>query len=349
MQVKTFIGQNTKQALDKVKAELGLEAVILSSRERVENGQRIVEVTAGTDKENDPKVSNQSSPVGWSEWHREWDRLKGHIYTLMQPALQWELLNPHQRVALEYLQKEGVEQEVIVEFYNALLKANKQNAKQKAMLAVMAGFVPVKAFNLANYPQKIHIMAGPYGSGKTSVALRLAMQRKAERQNISIGFINTDSMRGNGRLVLRHWADLSGFPYFEAPDANAMKAALKACKDLHCIFIDMEGLTKNENLEDKIKELGLSDFQAVVHLILSPHYNNLKEILNRYKNNFPSSLIWTKVDEVNHYAELINVAVRTKLPISALSFGSALQGTLLPAEEAQVWKLILKHQLPSAE
>ncbi len=349
MQVKTFTGQNTKQALDKVKAELGLDAVILGSREIVEGGQRIVEVTAGTDKEVDPKINEQTAPTGWEEWHKEWDKLKGHIYTLMQPAMHWELLSPHQRVALEYLQKEGVEQEVIVEFYNALVKANKEKANQKAMLAVLASFVPVKSFNLKNYPQKIQIMAGPYGSGKTNVALRLAMLRKAERQNMSIGFINTDALRGNGRLVLRHWADLSGFPYFEAPDAAAMKAALRACKDLHCIFIDMEGLSKNENFDEKLKSFGLNDFQAAVHLILSPYYNNFKEILIRYKNSFPTDLIWTKLDEVSQYAPLVNVAVQSKLPISAISYGAALQNSLLPAEESQIWKLILKHQLPNPE
>ena len=353
MRVKTFTGNGTKEVLDAIKAELGADAVILSSRESQENGRRTFEITAGVDAEsvNTPQGESQSTPAAWNDWHKEWSRLKDHIYTLMQPAMQWEKLSPHQRVALDYLQGEGVDSDVIVEFYKVLVEGNEsqqRNAKP-AMLAIMASLLPVKPFNVTNYPQRLQIMAGPYGSGKTSAALRLAMLRKEERPNQQIGFINTDVTRGNGRLVLRHWADLSGFPYFEAPDEDAMRAALQACREMNCIFIDMQGLSRNEMLEDKIKFLGIQNLQAHMHLVLSPHYSNIKELLKRYRNHFPTSLLWTKVDEAEHYAELVNVAVRSELPVSAISFGAELQGTLLPAEESQVWRLILKHQLPDVK
>ncbi len=353
MRVKTFTGNGTAEVLSAIKAELGPDAVILGSREVQENGRRIFEITAGIDSDHskNPIAPTQGPPSGWDDWNKEWGRLKEHIYTLMQPAMQWENLSPHQRVALEYLQREGVDSDVIVEFYKVLLKGNSapQQSAKPAMLAVMASLLPVKPFNINNYPQRLQIMAGPYGSGKTSAALRLAMLRKEERPQQQIGFINTDATRGNGRLVLRHWADLSGFPYFEAPDADAMHAALRACREMNCLFIDMQGLSRNETLEDKFKLLGMQNLQANVHLVLSPHYSNIKELLKRYKNSFPTSLLWTKVDEAEHYAELVNVAVRSELPVSALSFGAELQGTLLPAEESQIWRLILKHQLPDVK
>ena len=261
----------------------------------------------------------------------------------MQPSMQLDKLSPHQRVALEYLQREGVENEVIVQCYNLLLA---HRAEEASMLKVLASLVPVKSFTFENYPQRLHIVTGPYGVGKTSTVLRLALLRKQQIPHHRVAFINTDSLRGNGRVVLRHWADLSGFPYFEAPDKESMFGALKACGDANCIFIDMQGLAKNEKLEDKLRMLGLDSVQAHVHIALSPHYQYLKELLKRYKSSFPTSLMWTKLDEAEHFAELINIAVWTGMPISALSFGAELQGSLIPAEEAQIWRLILKHQLP---
>lgn len=346
MQVKTYTGNSTKEVLDAIKAELGSDAVILSSRERQKDGRRIFEITAGTERQeqnNREKAAGTFAPSGWDDWHKEWSKLKEHIYTLMQPSLHLEKLSPHQRVALEYLQREGVESDVIVEFYNMIMQ---KQAEEPSMLKVLASFVPVKSFVFENYPQRVHIVAGPYGVGKTSTALRLALLRKQQKPHHKIAFINADSLRGNGRLVLRHWADLSGFPYFEAPDKEAMFAALKACGEANCIFIDMQGLAKNEKLDDKLRVLGLDAVQAQVHIVLSPHYQYLKEILRRYKSAFPSSLIWTKLDEAEHFAELINIAVWTAMPVSALSFGAELQGTLLPADEAQIWRLILKHQMP---
>lgn len=347
MQVKTYTGNSTKEVLDAIKAELGSDAVILSSRERQKDGRRVFEITAGTERAEQNRSADKGAaagvPSGWDDWHREWNRLKEHIYTLMQPSLHLEKLTPHQRVALEYLQREGVENEVIVEFYNMLMA---RQAEDPSMLKVLASLVPVKSFMFENYPQRIHIVTGPYGAGKTSTALRLALLRKQQKPHHKVAFVNTDSLRGNGRLVLRHWADLSGFPYFEAPDKEAMFAALKACGEANCIFIDMQGLAKNEKLEDKVRMFGLDSVQAHVHIVLSPHYRYLKELLKRYKSAFPSSLVWTKLDEAEHFAELINIAVWTGMPVSALSFGAELQGSLLPADEAQLWRLILKHQLP---
>ena len=345
MQVKTYIGNSTKEVLDAIKSELGSEAVILSSRERQKDGRRVYEITAGAERTEQTKKEkgNSAGPSGWDDWHKEWSKLKEQIYMLMQPSMQMDKLSPHQRVALEYLQREGVENEVIVEFYNILV-SNK--TEESSMLKVLASLVPVKSFCFENYPQRVHIITGPYGVGKTSTVLRLALLRKQQIPHHRVAFINTDSLRGNGRVVLRHWADLSGFPYFEAPDKETMFGALKACGDANCIFIDMQGLAKNENLEDKLHMLGLDSLQAHVHVVLSPHYQYLKELLKRYKSPFPASVMWTKLDEAEHFAELINIAVWTGMPISALSFGAELQGSLLPADEAQIWRLILKHQLP---
>lgn len=346
MQVKTYTGNTAKEVLDAIKAEFGKDAVILSSRERVKDGKTVFEITAGAERAQPAQLqekSNSSVPSGWEDWHKEWSRLKDNIYALMQPSMHWEKLSPHQRIALEYLQREGVEKEVIVEFYNSIIA---KEGVESSMLKILASLVPVKSFTFENYPQRVHIVTGPYGVGKTSTTLRLALLRKQQRPNHKIAFINTDSLRGNGRLVLRHWADLSGFPYFEAPDREAIYAALKACGQANTIFIDMQGLAKNEKLDDKIFRLGLDSIQAHVHIVLSPHYQFLKDLLKRYKTAFPTSLMWSKLDEAEHFAELINIAVWTGMPISALSFGAELQGTLVPADEAQIWRLILKHQLP---
>lgn len=346
MQVKTYIGNSTKEVLDAIKNELGSDAVILSSRERQKDGRRVYEITAGAERTEQTSAKDKASsavPSGWDDWHKEWSKLKEQIYLLMQPSLQLDKLSPHQRVDLEYLQREGVENEVIVQCYNLLLA---HKAEEASMLKVLASLVSVKSFTFENYPQRLHIITGPYGVGKTSTVLRLALLRKVQVPHHRVAFINTDSLRGNGRVVLRHWADLSGFPYFEAPDKESMYGALKACGDANCIFVDMQGLAKNEKLEDKLRMLGLDTVQAHVHITISPHYQYLKELLKRYKSSFPTSLMWTKLDEAEHFAELINIAVWTGMPISALSFGAELQNSLIPAEEAQIWRLILKHQLP---
>lgn len=350
MQVKTFTGTGTQEVLAQVKAELGADAIILGSREFRRDGQRLFEITAGIERpEAAPDAARAGAPPpGWEEWHREWSLMKDHIYALMQPAIQWDRLSPRQRVALEYLQREGVEDDVVVELYRALL----DDASSVSMLAALAALLPVKGFSPNAWPQRVHILSGPFGAGKTTAALRLGMCLRAARPGASVAYLNADCTRGNGRLVLRHWAELSDFAYYETPDAACMKSGLKACQNVDTVFVDMPGLGRGEKLDDKLLELGLlglgTSFAAAVHLALPPHYGSrqLESFLQRYRTTLPCSLVWTKLDEAVSFGALVNVAVRSRLPVSALSFGPELQASLVPAEAGLIWRLLLKRQLP---
>ena len=87
-----------------------------------------------------------------------------------------------------------------------------------------------------------------------------------------------------------------------------------------------------------------------MHLALPPHYGGrqIDAFLKRYHTSLPCSLVWTKLDEAVNFGGLVNVAVRSGLPVSALSFGPELQASLVPAEAGLIWRLLLKRQLPDA-
>jgi len=356
MQVKTFTGTSTQEVIALIKDALGADAIILGSREFRKDGQRLYEITAGIERA--PVPPGQAAPKapvsapaegkmpGWDDWNDDWSRIKGHLYSLMRPALQWDRLNPRQRVALDYLQKEGVEDDVLVELYRALVESR----PDESMLAALARLVPVRGFGLGNWPERLQILTGPFGVGKTTVALRLGMALRAANPGLSITYLNADCARGNGRLILRHWAELSDFGYFETPDAASMKAALRACQSTDVIFVDLRGLAPGEKLPVCLTEFGLpsSGKGMAVHIAIPPHYasRQLEYFLRCHQTGLPTSVVWTKLDEAVGFGNLVNVAVRSRLPISALSFGSELQSSLVSADEGTVWRLLLKRQIP---
>nr|MCR5561861.1 flagellar biosynthesis protein FlhF [Desulfovibrio sp.] len=49
------------------------------------------------------------------------------------------------------------------------------------------------------------------------------------------------------------------------------------------------------------------------------------------------------------FGNIVNVACKAALPVSALSFGTDLQESLVPATEALVWRLVFKRQIPGHE
>lgn len=389
MQVKTYTGASTQEVLAQIKADLGPAAVILSSRSFRKNGLRCHEVTAGLERgpttgkaggvaggaaalagimnslNNQMGQTGQSAqfaqpgqgmgdaqgmnhPSGWSEWHKEWLQIKDHLFALMKPSIQLERLTPRQRVALEYLQREGVSDVVALELYRRLL-----TAPGESVLESLSELVPVRGWSFDEWPQRVHCLAGPFGSGKTTVGLRMALHLRQHKPELRMAFINADCHRGNGRLVLRHWAELSDFTYMEAQDAASMEKALVASAGADRVFIDLPGLGRDGRLAHSREILGLDLVDredCATHLTLSPCYDHaqLAALLARYAVDGPGSLIWCKLDEAISYGALVNTAAACRLPVSALSFGPGLKESLTAATESLLWRLIFKRQMPDA-
>ncbi|MCR4665680.1 MAG: flagellar biosynthesis protein FlhF [Desulfovibrio sp.] len=347
MQVKTFTGSSSGEVLAQVKAEMGPDAVILGNRTYRKNGVICHEITAGVERSTQTSQHPSMDAMGgWSEWQRDWLQIKEQLFALMKPAIQMSRLTPRQRVALEYLQREGVCDEVSLELYTRLLAA-----PGSSVLECLCDMVHVKSFGLEDWPQRIHMITGPFGSGKTSTALRLALYLRKIKPDIRLAFINLDCLRGNGRLVLRHWAELSNFIYLEAQDAQTMQTIMDKASAVDILIIDTQGLQRGQTLQKFLEAYALQGKDIAVHTTFTPFCDVLqtKEFLQRYKTTHPSSLIWTKLDEAVSYGNIVNVSNEANLPISALSFGGELQETLAPATEPLVWRLVFKRQLPSRE
>lgn len=342
MQVKTFTGPSTQTVLAQVKMELGPNAIILSSRDFQKDGKRLYEVTAGIDRQ----VGNTTSapPQEWDEWYKDWTKVKEHLYALMQPSIQWERLSARQRTALEYLQREDVNDAVIMDLYHRLLAI-----PGSSPFEALSEVVPVRPWSTESWPERVHAITGPFGVGKTTSALRMALLIRQALPSANIAFINVDCARGNSRLILRHWAELSEFGYFEANEPESIQKVMEQTEDKDYLFIDLPGISNpSDTLTMQLSSLGLSNMEFIVHLTLSPYYGTLQNraFLSKYQSPNLGSIVWTKLDEAATYGSMVNVGMATGLPISGLSYGAGLRNTFSAAYETVLWKLIFKHQLP---
>ncbi len=296
---------------------------------------------------SDSKEKNSQNPVGWAEWHKEWSQIKDHLFALMKPSIQMERLSPRQRVALEYLQREGVSDKVVLELYRKLLASPGDSVLQS-----LSEIVPVHPWGEDIWAQRLHCFTGPYGVGKTTTALRMALQLQSQNPHCRIAFINTDCLRGNGRLVLRHWAELSDFAYVEAQDIVSMKKALVSHATADKIFVDLPSVGTGNSLQELYAKFGIRSDMAgskATHCVLSPSYDaqQLITFLERYAPDGAGSIVWGKLDEAVNFGSIVNVAATCHLPVSALSYGAELRDTLAVASPSLLWRLIFKRQLPS--
>jgi len=373
MHVKTFKGSDAQAALARVKAELGADAIILNTKTIREKGCKMCEVTAAIDPSapkngNGNSGSNGNGSGGYGsansggngnghgidqaadtmpgDWMNEWRQIKGHLMALVKPQMNLEELAPRQRVALQYLEREEADTQVLLQVYLDL-----KSDANRPILPVLEGVAPVRPFESRKWLEKIHVFAGPHGSGKTSSLIRLALREKQQRPKARICVVAADQGQGKGRLVLRHYADLSGLAFREAGTAEDMQEIIRESANFELILVDMPGLTSKASLSERLNDMGLFDHpDMAAHLVLSPYFSasQYAEIARRYMCQQLKSLIWTKLDEACSFGALLNVARLTELPVSALSYGPGLKNSIVPAASEQLWRLIFKHQLPGA-
>lgn len=354
MQLRRFSAESAAAVLAQIKTELGPEAVILDTQEQggVITMTAALERPAATMPQPRPMTAagfqDMAPPTGWQQWHEEWSSIKGHLLSLMKPTLKLETLPPRQRLAIEFLQREGVEDDVFLDLYSKF-----QEDPATSILEHLGRITPVRPWGGEAWPQRVHVIAGPFGAGKTSVTIRLALALRKSMPEARICLINADATRGNGRLLLRHYSELSDMAYKEASTTMELVAALAMARTegFDKIFIDLPGLSRGKLLQTLLDNAGLGsscEEEVAVHITMPPHHGGLhtRGLLARYQTTHKGSIIWTKLDEAEHFGQIINVAFGTRLPVSALSFGPGLGNSLLPAKEALLWRLIFKRETP---
>jgi flagellar biosynthesis protein FlhF len=356
MRVKTFRGKSTAALFSEIKAEFGDSAVILSNKSVEESGGKIHEIMVAVDNiENDTEVKysaeqcSKDDTIGAAmsnipEWSREWDQIKDHMMALLKPQMNLSLLAPRQRLAMEYLEKEGVTDKVILKLFRELC-----GDKTKAVLPALEKIARICPFNHKKWPHKFHAFAGPHGVGKTSALIRLALKEKKENPKSRICLVSADQGQGKGRLVLRHYADLSGLGFREIASREDVIALLGESPAFDRIFIDLPGLSNDTDLETWLAIYGLDDNKDLaVHLVMNPYFApaQYRVFIRKYSCPRLESVIWSKLDESCNYGSLINMAHECEIPVSALSFGSGLRNSIVEADEKDFWRLVFKHQLP---
>jgi len=374
MRVRTFRDKNMARVLARVKSEMGPDAVILSTQTVRENGQCLCEIMAAVETDDTippaaardkvvtiPKAATKApapksrakaaqpvpeieapAPAG-DDWRREWEEIRGHMMALIKPGLDFDRLEPRQRLAMQYLEREGVDDAVILTLFKSLADHG-----ERTVLTALSRMVAIKPLPSAQWPQRIHVLAGPSGVGKTTAVLRLALARKRLSPSAPVTVAALWDA-ASGTSLLRRYAELSGIAFRAVSSPEEFRELCAHSGQTGWVFAEMPSLRGEETMDSRLRALGMAGHPAVaVHLTLSPvcATAQLRAYAARYKAAAPGSIVWTKLDEACNFGALINVAHAVGLPVSALSHGPELTRNLSMAQANEVWKLIFKHQLP---
>jgi len=350
MKIKQFLGTDMRDALRQVRAELGPDAVILSTRTA---GQG-VQVSAACDDAAvplpppvTPFVPATRQPVAMevASVAPAPEKATPAIDVAAQLAMSEELrtlrqLLERQLAAFswnEYTRREplkaralseltglGIARDVAMQIANALPSDLPAEAAQDAHLALLAQRIQVAPSPAAG--RGALALIGASGSGKTTMIAKLALRHVLEQGNDSLSIVTIDDEHIGAAEQVRSLGRLLGVPSFRFAN-GAEFAAASARFASQRVLIDTPALGADA---DAIAALGVAlgsaalPVQRMLLLPASVQNGVLNDMLRRAEPLAPNCCAITRCDEVASLGGVLSTLVRSGLPVACMSNGSSL-------------------------
>ena len=279
MQIKKYLAPTLKEAIAKMKDQLGDEAVVLSTRVLEGDPQigqkKMFEITAGSDENlpaenyfDEPKIEKEEK----IDFDDELARLSEKIYKAKNKGVTPEQ-NIFQKIE-EVRQTKNIDvdldeiKEVLlqrdVDEYNvgkilAQLERYKtflnEDNIDNYVVSTIGSMIQTEKFEFSkNSRPHVISLVGPTGVGKTTCIAKLAVISKI-LHNLDIGLISIDTYRLGALDQLKIFSEVSDIDFLVAYEPADVKASLEKFKKKDVVFIDTVGRSqKNITHLEEIKK-----------------------------------------------------------------------------------------------
>ena len=184
----------------------------------------------------------------------------------------------------------------------------------------------------------ILMLVGPTGAGKTTTIAKLAANA-ALVEGKRVQLITLDNYRVGGIEQIRTFADLIGIPLEVVEDPATLGERIEPTCDL--TLIDTAGRSPRDAAA--IAELAghIAGLDLEVHLVIPAGSTpaQVDELVSRYSLLHPTRLLFTKIDECERAPELALAPTRTGLPITWVTTGQAVPEDIEEPTAARVLEL----------
>lgn len=376
MRVKRFIGSSMQEAVAKMKAEFGPEAVILHTKKTRVPGLRglfsrpRIEIIAALDDPKPKRTQNavnfvNRAPVERNAVNRSLNAgiydFRGNlnpgrsapevdtdISVLFHKADIHSLPEKLREIAIR-LKEADVEERIAVSIAKSLmtegenLTGKDRLLEQRLHRRVRSIVKVVPPWDFANGPE-IVCLIGPTGVGKTTTIAKLAANF-ALLSDRKVSLITLDTYRIAAVEQLRTYADIINVPLdvvFTPEELRAKVVERAKCSDL--VLIDTAGRSPRNAMQMAELKAFLEGVPLTeTHLVISActRYTDLVEIISKFSPLNPDYLIVTKLDETTVYGSILNAYALARKPIAYLTDGQNVPENIEAADADRIAGLIL--------
>lgn len=345
MKVKKYEADSIQEALVKIKAELGNDAVLLHTKKLKKGGvlgflsRERYEVLAASDVQTGDSPYMAEISEKFRSLQGELREMKSFVHTLikqMKPVAAPPPYPPeYEELFLKLLQNE-VEEKLALKLITTVADEIKQGgngaaapgdvmslARQKLlerMDAILGAPSPIK---LEDHSCKVVALIGPTGVGKTTTIAKLAANFKlAEEKRVAL--VTADTYRIAAIDQLKTYAEIINIPVEVVFTPQEMKTGIARHTDKDLILIDTAGRSQR----DTQKVFELKDFieaarPSEIHLVLSAttRYKDILDVVEKFSIMSIQQLLFTKLDEATNYGTMLNVVSKLNKAVSYITTG----------------------------
>ncbi|MCA9420833.1 MAG: hypothetical protein KC592_07435, partial [Nitrospira sp.] len=193
-----------------------------------------------------------------------------------------------------------------------------------------------------HYGQKVMMLVGPTGVGKTTTIAKLAGLARQQDEHRRTVLVTLDTYRVAAVEQLRVFAKILKIPLEVAVSHKDFLECLGRHQNADLLLIDTAGRSpKDQAGYDELLAITRGQVQVETHLVLAaPMAESVQmDTIRRYQSVPIHKLMITKLDEVSMGGSLYNVLAQTGLPVSYLSAGQRVPEDLEMATRARLVEL----------
>ena len=170
---------------------------------------------------------------------------------------------------------------------------------------------------------KTHVLCGNYGSGKTTVALKMMLKLMSLNQAVPI-LVSYKQHHSASRSLIKELSRELDVPIFEIDDVSTLKKVEEQLVDGGVMIVD----TSTGNIKDEIPKLEKELLSVNFHLVnaFDSFFAAQEHFLN--EANW-SSIIVTRLEMNSNHWPFIHSLLNTKIPLSLGSISPSLNSQLV--------------------
>jgi flagellar biosynthesis protein FlhF len=327
MHLKRYRMPTVQQALARVKADLGPQALVLSTRLVPKRGPagwfggREVEITAAADR---PRMS-ENRPA---EVVREAPRAVDHeIVARLRAA--------------------GFDSAFAGEVFAAVPKGSRRAASILTLRAALAGCLNDTAVGGEAFAP-VEVFVGPPGAGKTTTIAKIAAQERALHGR-RLGLVAADGYRVGAVEQLRLYADIIGTTFRVVRGVAEMEQVFARPAPFP-VLVDTAGRSAGDRAAGSMFDLLSARRDVRTHLVIpaASRPADLERVLDATGTARPDRVVLTRLDECESPVPLVAALRERNLSVSYLGTGQRVPEDLVRATPPALAACLLGEELAAA-